>query len=387
MNKAIYFDNNATTHLLTEVKQEIERIIHSEYGNPSSPHSQADFGRQLIESARNSVASLLSTSSDRILFTSCGSESNSMVFNTVLNGKSFSPSCIISTSVEHSSIKNSVAYCKYKGLPVVTLPVDEYGKINLGELEHYLKRADSPFVSIGWANNETGVLQSIQEIATLVHRYNGLLHTDAAQLVGKESVDLHDVDVDFLSFSGHKLHAPKGVGGLYVKNKKMLLPLIIGGSQEWGLRGGTENLIGIGALGKAAALRRDALKESIGKMKELRDTFEKALLSEIVDVKINGIGVERNANTSNICFVNIDGRALVARLDMNGVYCSQTSACTSQIPEPSQVLTQMGLSEEEAFSSVRFSFAVDNEIHEIYEAVRVIKEVVESLRAFNKQYL
>jgi len=383
MKEDFYVDNNATTRLLPPVREELERIIHTSYGNPSSPHSQARFGRDLIDDARGMVSQFLGALPEQIIFTSCGSESNSIVLQSVLKGEKFKGDTVVTTSVEHSSVKNNIAFLEKYGYKVFFLPVDHRGIIDIDKLAVLLKTYDVAIVSVIWAHNETGVIQPLEKIVELAHMYGALVHTDAAQLVGRQKLSLRDYNVDFLTFTGHKLHAPKGIGVLYAKDKDYLLPLIIGGEQEFGLRAGTENILGIGALRIAIEERIKNFDESLKKLKILRDSFEVKVIERISDVKINGNTEMRTPNTSNLMFKNLDGRAIVARLDMEGIICSQTSACTSQIPEPSLTLRAMGLSEDEAFGSIRFSFGVDNEEEQIEEIVERLEVIVKSLRQFN----
>jgi len=383
MTEDIYVDNNATTRLLPPVKEELERIIYTTYGNPSSPHSQANFGRELIDEARETVARFLGSSPGQILFTSCGSESNSIVLQSLLRREKIKKNTVVTSSVEHSSVKNNAAFLEKNGYKVFYLPVDRRGFIDLEKLALLLRSHDVAIVSIIWAHNETGVIQPLEKIIELAHEYGALIHTDAAQLIGRQKISVWDYDVDFLTFTGHKLHAPKGIGVLYAKETGFLVPLIIGGEQEFGLRAGTENLLGIGALRRAIEERMKNFDASLKKLELLRDSFEGKVLERVSAVEINGDTERRTPNTSNLMFKDLDGRAIVARLDMEGVICSQTSACTSQIPEPSPALRAMGLSEDEAFGSIRFSFGVDNREEHIEEIVEKLVGVVKSLRQFS----
>jgi len=371
--------------MLEPIKEEIVRILNTTYGNPSSPHSHSHFSRKLIDDARAEVADFLGSSDNQLIFTSCGSEANSIVLQSMLRGAPIDGDCVITSPLEHSSVKNNVEFLKKNGVNVVVLPAGRDGIIDLDYLKKSLKDNDICLVSINWAHNETGVIQPMKEIIELSHAEGALVHADAAQYVGRADLNVSRMDIDFLSFTGHKLHAPKGIGGLYFKNSRFLSPLIIGGEQEFGLRPGTENILGIGALKKAIELRKHNFSSYIEKLKTLRDTFEANLLDQVPDVVVNGHISKRTPNTSNLMFRGVDGRALVARLDMEGVICSQTSACTSQIPEPSPSLRAMGLSEEEAFSSIRFSFGVDNEFWQINEIVKKVKSVVSSLRTFSSE--
>jgi cysteine desulfurase len=241
---------------------------------------------------------------------------------------------------------------------------------------------NTTLVSIQWVNNETGVIQPVKAISEICHKQDVQFHTDAAQAVGKINIDLSALPVDFLSLSGHKFHGPQGVGALYTRNRKLLSSIIRGGPQEGGLRAGTENLPGIAGIGKAAELRHERLNQVLEKLRALRDRFEKQVVETVPETEVTGDSNNRICNTTNILFRGVDGQALVARLDMEGIRCSQSSACTNQRPEPSYVLRAMGLSEEEAYSSVRFSFSEQNSDEEIEYAVTAIEKICKQLRSF-----
>ncbi len=381
MDSSIYFDNNATTRLIPEVIEELEKVIVTPYGNPSSAHSFGDFSRKIIQNARNNVSLLLGCNDDQIMFTSGASEANLTVLQNVLNRNDVAK-CIITSPSEHSSIKENCAFLSFKGFHVIELSLDSNGIVNIDQLKKIVEEHDISLVTIGWANNETGVIQPIEEIATICKESNIPFHTDASQFFGRGKIDVSKLNIDFLSFTGHKLHAPQGIGALYVKTPKMFIPLQRGGEQEHHMRAGTENVLGIAGLGKAIELRIRDFEDSQQRLQYLRDYFEKSIEKQIDGIRINGKKTLRTPNTSNIQFCGIDGRALVAQLDMADVYCSQTSACTSMIPEPSATLRAMGLSVDEAFASIRFSFAIDNTFEEIDRAVAIIKEKVETIRRF-----
>jgi cysteine desulfurase len=264
---------------------------------------------------------------------------------------------------------------------VVRLGVDHNGLISLEELQAELEKPTT-LVSIQWANNETGVIQPIEKVAQLCKSAGALFHSDIAQAVGRLKIDLAGMPIDFASFTGHKFHAPPGTGCLYAKSVKSLHPLFFGGSQEKGFRPGTENMPSLVAMGCAASIRNSRLESYQKEMRWLRDSFEAKVLAGIPDVKVNGTTESRVVNTSNLCFGGLDGQALVARLGQEGLMCSQSSACTNQRPEPSFVLRAMGLSEEEAYGSIRFSFSVLNSISDVEKAVRIISLLCEKLRAF-----
>ena len=376
----IYFDNNATTQPLLEVREAMLEVLGSGFGNPSSAHSTGDRAREHLLSAREAVAALLGVESSRIIFTSGGTESNNLVFANVMNNSS-SRLRVVTTEVEHSSILKYCEFLEEHGAEIVYLPVDRDGRLSLSEVEAAIT-PNTALVSIQWVNNETGVIQPVKTISDICQKHGVLFHSDAAQAVGKVNIDLSALPVDFLSLSGHKFHGPQGVGALYTSNRKLLSSIIRGGPQEGGLRAGTENLPGIVGIGKAAELRHERLNQFLDKLGALRDQFEQQVFEKVPGAEINGDRENRVCNTTNILFRGVDGQALVARLDMEGIRCSQSSACTNQRPEPSYVLRAMGLSEEEAYSSVRFSFSGQNSDEEIEYAVTAIEKICKQLLEF-----
>ncbi|MBD3330543.1 aminotransferase class V-fold PLP-dependent enzyme [Candidatus Peregrinibacteria bacterium] len=375
----IYFDNNATTKLIPPVIEEVTKIINTSYGNPSSSHTMGDFGRNLIQNAKEEIARFLNTKSKKIIFTSGCSESNSTILQSILVWRETNKT-IITSPIEHSSVLKNCEYLETQGVKIIFTPIEKDGIIKLDDLEDILKMNPNSLLSIGWVNNETGIIQPIEQISKLAKKYNCLIHSDAAQMVGRGKINLNEIDLDFLSFTGHKLHAPKGIGIIYAKNPSFIRPLIWGGEQEFDKRAGTENLIGIGGLYAAVKERANDFENAILHLRTLRDKFEEMILQNIPDVFVNGCTGARVPNTTNLGFKGIDGRALVAQLDLAGIICSQTSACTSMIPEPSYVLQAMGLNEDEAFSSIRFSFGIDNDESEINFAVNEIKNKVDRIR-------
>jgi cysteine desulfurase len=381
MTTTIYLDNNATTHPLPEVISTISEVVNGHYGNPSSPHTLGTEARGIIRSAREQTASFLGCEESSIIFTSGASEGNNTVLQSILGWKG-RPKTILTTEVEHKSILQTCEFLETQGCSIYYCPIQEDGLINLEALEKILTENDISLVSVGWANNETGVIQPMEEIIQISKNAGTFVHTDGVQVLGKVPVNLSEINVDFFTFSGHKVHSLQGIGGIYARDKKQIRSLIWGGDQENDKRAGTENLVGIASLGAALKLRRGNLHESIQYMKKLRDTFEEEISSSIKDVTINGLPDKCLVNTSNLHFKGVDGRALLAQLDINGIICSQSSACTSQRPEPSYVLKAMGLTEDEAFSSIRFSFSVENTIRDVEIAVTIIGEKVKHLRKF-----
>ena len=376
--KEIYFDNNATTKPLPEVRNEVLKVMDSEFGNPSSAHSTGERARKHISQAREQLAQLIGSDSSRLIFTGSGTESNNMAFYSCSRDKT--AECqILTTTVEHSSIQKMSNFLKLAGVTVNRLKVNKEGLINLEELKESINKSTS-LVSIQWVNNETGIIQPMSEIGQICADAGVPLHTDAAQAVGKIEMNVQKMPLDFLSLTGHKFHSPQGVGAIYCKDKFLLAPMLFGGFQEEGFHPGTENVPGITGMGKAAEIRRNNLLEIISKMKDLRDRFEAMVLDFIPGTKVNGDIKNRVCNTSSILFGGIDGRRLVKELDQNGVRCSQSSACTNFEVAPSYVLQAMGLTEEQAYSSIRFSFSVENTYEEIDSAIEILRTLSDKLK-------
>ena len=385
--REVYLDNNATTRPLPEVREAMMRVLGEDFGNPSSAHSAGDRVREAMVAAREAVAMLVGAEADQIVFMGSGTEANNTVFNSVVQraptGKRVR---IVTTTVEHSSIVKMNDYLSARGVEVVSVPVDRCGQLVWKALDEAVT-PDTDLVSVQWVNNETGAILPVERIALLCQSRGVLFLTDAAQAVGKLPVSVTELPIDFLTFTAHKFHGPQGVGALYVRSSKELLPLLWGGSQEGGLRPGTQNVPGIIGMGTAAKLRLDRLEDVQVLMASLRDHFERSVITQIPDVEINGDPDVRVCNTTNLLFRNVDGQALVARLDQEGVRCSQSSACTNQRPEPSYVLRAMGLSESEAYASIRFSFSEFNTAVDVDEAVVHLARLCEQLRRFSRRQL
>lgn len=375
-----YLDNNATTAIAPEVFEAMVPYLTELYGNPSSAYA---FGKRVgasLITARERVAALLNADPKEIFFTSCGTESDNTAIWSALRttGKKH----LVTTAVEHSAIMNQGEYLETQGYKVTWLKVNPEGELDLKELENSIHE-DTGIVSIMTANNESGVIFPIKEIAEICHKKGVLFHTDAVQCPGKIKLDVRDSNVDFLSLSGHKLHAPKGVGVLYVKRRTKLLPYVIGGGQERGKRGGTENVASIVGLGRAAELSIASLNDEQTRVRALRDKFEKTLESKLPNIYINGKRDSRLPNTSNIAFDFVEAEAILLRLDLEGICCSSGSACTTGSLDPSHVLSAMGLTPARARSCVRFSFSHYNTEAEIDHALAVIPPIIEKLRAMS----
>jgi cysteine desulfurase len=378
----IYFDNNATTRPLKDVRNAIDEALCNCFGNPSSAHYVGALSREKISNARFDVAQLVGVDERRIFFTSGGTESNNWALNSAIK-QNPSKTKIITSSIEHSSILAMCTYLESQGYEVEYLSVNKDGLIDLDQLRLAINE-NTALVSLQLVNNETGVVQDVISAQSICHKAGVLFHTDAAQAVGKLHVDI--TDFDLVTWTGHKLHAPAGIGALYSKEPLRLRSLLYGGDQEQGLRPGTENIIGIIGFGVASMIRNKTLIESINFLKELRDYFENRLRDAVEDIHINGGEVDRVCNTSNILFPGIDGQALVARLDQLDIRCSQSSACTNQRPEASYVLEAMGLSEDEAYSSVRFSFSIQNTKEEVDFVVEKISNNFIQLKDFAQKF-
>ena len=378
--REIYLDNNATTRVLPEVGNAVARAMRDGYGNPSSVHGAGSRARARLWEAREQVAASVSAGPDQVLFTSGASEANNLVIQSLLDGpmKGYR---LVTSVIEHSSILATAEALMQSGREVVTVPVDENGLVSEGALVDAIVPGRT-LVSIQWANNETGVVQPVARLVELARGAGALFHTDAVQAVGKIDVDLSEVPVDFMSISAHKVHGPLGVGALVTRDRGLLTPLLFGGSQEYSLRPGTENVPGIVGFGVALSLRTARFSAISLLTQDMRDEFESTLLARGLVQQFNGAAGERLPNTSNALFHDVDGEALVVRLDQAGVLCSQSSACTNQRPEPSHVLRAMGLTEADAYASVRFAFSELNSMGDVKDAVEAISSVRASLSRF-----
>ncbi|MGH7900917.1 MAG: cysteine desulfurase family protein [Thermodesulfobacteriota bacterium] len=382
--KEIYLDNNATTRPLPEIIKSMLPVLSNAFGNPSSSHSAGERTRKYINEARKQIGDLIGAHPENIVFTSSGTEANNMAFYTCTKNRD--KTCrILTTPVEHSSIRKMCNFLSINGVEVVNFSIDSKGHLDIDQISN-LTKEDFDLVSIQWVNNETGVIQPIEEIVKICHDNGKLFHTDAAQAVGKMDLNLKEIPVDFLALTGHKFHSPQGIGALYCSDRFILTPIFFGGFQEEGFRPGTENVSGIVGMGKAAEIRREKLNDYINKMRELRDYFESSILDSIPNTSVNGDPLNRVCNTTNIMFGGIDGRVLLKQLDQEGIRCSQTSACINSQPDPSFVLKAMGLSDEEAYSSVRFSFSIENTMNEVDQAIKTIIKACERLRYVTHQF-
>lgn len=378
----IYLDANATTPLLPEVFDAMRPFLLESFGNASSTHRQGQHARAAIDHARESVAALLRCRASELVFTSGGTESDNLALTGVLTAGDH----LITSAVEHHAVLHAAQALAQRGVDLTILPCDARGLIAPEDLASAL-RGNTRLVSVMLANNETGVLQPIAELARIAKAHGALFHTDAVQAAGKLSIDLTNElrDVDLLSISGHKMYAPQGVGVLFVRRGLTLAPLFYGGSHERQRRAGTENVAGIVALGKAASIAQQWVSQidpadSPPHLKALRDRLEEILIVSIPDAGVNGSGTARTINTANLFFDDVDAEALLIALDLKGIALSAGSACQSGASEPSHVLSAMGLTPERAKSSVRISLSRLTTSAEVDRLLEVLPAAVARLR-------
>ena len=379
----IYLDNNSSTRIDPAVLEEMMPFLTTQYGNPSGSHRFGAIVKEATDLAHERVAALLGCAPNEVVFTSGGTESDNTALHSALQ---MSPDRrhIATTSVEHNAVLNYCEAAVRRGCAVTVVEVDGQGHLDLGELKRAI-RPDTAVVSVMWANNETGVIFPLEEIADLCRSKGVFFHTDAVQTVGKMPIDLSKVPVHFLSLSGHKLHAAKGVGALYVNRKARFQPLLVGGPQEGGRRAGTDNVPSIVGLGKAAELALATLEEENSRVRALRDRFESTLLAGLEDVMINGDPGARLPNTSNLAFTGVDAQAILLKLDQAGVCCSLGSSCTTGAVQPSHVLRAMHFTNERARSSLRFSFGRYNTEAELDKVLEILPRTVRKLRQLSAE--
>lgn len=375
----VYFDNNATTRVAPEVLEAMLPFLRENWGNPSSAYR---FGHQLagpLDSARAAVATLLNAEPREIIFTSCGTESINTAIHSALAAQP-QKRHLVTGAVEHSATLKFCQFLQKRGYDVTFLPVDSDGRLDLGLLERSI-RSDTALVSLMLANNETGILFPIAEVAALCRSKGVLCHTDAVQAAGKLALDVKGLGVDFLSLSGHKLHAPKGIGALYIKRHTRFQPYLIGGGQERGRRGGTENVANIAAFGRAAELAVSRLHDCETRVRGLRDKLESGILAGIPGSVRNGPAAPRLSNTTNIAFEGVEAEGILLLLDQADIGASSGSACTTGSLDPSHVLIAMGCSAARARASLRFSLGAYNTEAEVDYLLQGLPGIIEKLRA------
>jgi cysteine desulfurase len=380
--RRVYLDNNATTPILPEVFEAMRPYFSEHFGNASSIHHHGQETRAAVERARESVAALLGCRPSEIVFTSGGTEGD----NLAIFGLASEGDHVISSTVEHHAVLNSCKRLQESGCEVTYVPVDGRGLVDPDDVRRAL-RSNTKLISIMLANNETGVLQPVEEIGKVAAEADVYFHTDGVQAAGKVSIDVQRIGCDLLSISGHKMHAPQGVGAIYVRKGTILQPMLYGGSHERSRRAGTENVPGIVGLGEAAAIAKEALdRGDLTRMAAMRDHLQAEILAEIETIGVNGEGAPRVPNTTNIHFDYIEGEALVIALDLKGLAVSTGAACSSGAIEPSHVLTAMGLPPEQARASLRFSLGKQNTPEDVEFALSLIPPTVARLRELSPVY-
>jgi cysteine desulfurase len=378
----IYLDNNATTPVLPDVFEAMLPYFGDQFGNASSIHHHGQQTRAAVEDARESVAALLGCRASEIVFTSGGTEAD----NLAVAGLAGAGDHIITSSIEHHAVLLACKHLEDMGAEVTVLPVDGRSLVDPGDVRRAL-RPDTKLISVMMANNETGVLQPVEEIAKIATEASVCFHTDAVQAAGKVAIDVTRIGCQALSISGHKIHAPQGVGALFVKKGTRLQPMLYGGRHERSLRAGTENVPGIVGLGKAAQLAKAALdRRDDKKMAAMRDRLQQGILALVSEAGVNGEGAARVPNTANIHFDHIDGEAMVIALDLKGVAVSTGAACSSGAIEASHVLLAMGLRPDQARASIRFSLGKQTVDEDIDIALALVPETVARLRELSPVY-
>ena len=380
-SRIVYMDNNATTRMANEVVEAVAEAESKVYGNASSMHT---FGRRasaLVEEARKNVSYLLSCQADEITFTSGASESNNTVFaiaaKLIEEGKG---KRIVTTSIEHPSIMETVKYLKSRGIEINQVPVDSQGRVKLDVLKQILEKNDTVLVSVMTGNNETGTIQEIELISSMAHEHGALMHTDATQAIGKIDVSCSKWNLDYLSCSGHKFYGPKGVGVLFAKKGVPFMPFVHGGEQEHGRRAGTYNTAAIYGLGIAAKLAKDTVAEENARLWEMREALRKGIIERVPDVVVNGCQEHCLPGTLDVSFPSAEGESILLMLDMYGIAVSTGSACATGSLEPSYVLLAGGLDVELAHGSIRFSLGRFNTMEDVDYVLEVLPPVIKRLR-------
>jgi cysteine desulfurase len=380
--RRVYFDNNASTPVLSEVFDAMRPYFGEHFGNASSIHHHGQDTRAAVERARESLAMLVGCRPSEIVFTSGGTEGD----NLAIFGLARSGDHVISSTIEHHAVLNSCKHLEEMGCEVTYIPVDGSGQVDPDDVRRAL-RANTRLITIMMANNETGVLQPVEEIGKIAAEADVYFHTDGVQAAGKVPLDVNRIGCDLLSISGHKMHAPQGVGALYVRKGTLLQPMLYGGRHERSRRAGTENVPGIVALGKAAELAQETFQRGDDKtMAASRDRIQQTILENVEATGLNGEGAARVPNTTNIYFEYIEGEALVIALDLKGLAVSTGAACSSGAIEPSHVLTAMGLRPDRARASIRFSLGKQNTPEEVDFALDLVPQTVSRLRELSPVY-
>jgi cysteine desulfurase len=384
-----YLDNNATTPVAPEVARAMHPYLHEDFGNASSVHWYGQRAREAVEQARDQVALLINARPADVVFTSGGTESdNTSVFGVVEAARQRSlagPMHVISTPIEHPAVLYALRALERRGVEVSYVPVGSTGVVDPADVERAI-RPETVLITVMLANNEIGTLQPVADIGRMARAHGIVFHTDAVQALGKVQVDVEAMGVDLLSLSAHKIYGPKGVGALYVRKGTRLEPLLHGGHHERDRRPGTENVPGIVGLGAAAELAANTMLQDAARIAALRDGLEAGIVARLESVRVNGGRSRRQPNTLNLSFAGVKGESVVMALDLEGVACSTGSACSSGSTEPSHVLKALGLSADEARSSIRLSLGRYNNESDVDIAIEAVTRVVERLRALSPRY-
>lgn len=380
--RQIYLDHAATTPIDPEVLREMLPFFNEIYANPSSIYRLAQQAKGEIEKAREKVAKLINARPEEIIFTSGGTESDNMALKGIAYANKEKGNHIITSKIEHHAVLNTCKWLEKQGFKVTYLPVDKYGVVEPDELKKNLTEK-TILISIMHANNEVGTIEPILEMAKIARERGIYFHTDAVQTVGKIPVDVEKLGVDLLSLSGHKIYGPKGIGALYIRKGTKIEPLIHGGHHEKDKRAGTENVPGIVGLGKACEIAIRKIPQEIERMKKLSDRLSKGIRREIDEVIFNGHPEERVPGILNVCIKYVEGESMLINLDLEGIYVSSGSACTSGSLEPSHVLRAMGLPPEVAHGSLRFSMGRETKEEDIDKVIEVLSKIVKKLRAMS----
>jgi cysteine desulfurase len=383
--RKVYLDHNATTPVHPEVRKAIEPYLDDQFGNPSSIHWAGRDVRKGVEDARQEIASFFGCQPLEVVFTSSGTESDNLAVKGIAYRKGNAGKHIITSQVEHPAVINTCRFLETQGFRVTFVPVNRYGIVEPDSIRDALAE-DTILVSVMYANNETGDIMPVPEIGAIAREAGVVMHTDAVQATGKIPIDFGTLPVDLLTFSGHKVNALKGTGGLIVRKGIEIEAMTHGGHQERGRRGGTENVAGIVAMGKSFQILKEGMEEEVAETRRLRDRFEKGLFERIPELVLNGHPTQRLPNTVNISFRFVEGEAMLLNLDMMGIACSSGSACTSGSLEASPILLAMGADPTDAQGALRFSLGRGNTEEDIDYAVDAIETVVAKLRALSPLY-
>ena len=388
--RRVYMDNNATTPLHPDVKRAMAESFDL-YGNPSSMHGYGREAAVRIEDARRTCADFIHSAPEEIIFTGCGSESNNTILKLVTCNDKACKKCpagrmeIITSVIEHPSVLNTVQLLEERGRTAKYVPVDETGKVDIEWLEREISDRTA-IVSVMMANNEIGTIQDIRTVSEIAHRHGALMHTDGVQAVGKIPVDVKELGVDFLSFSGHKVYGPKGVGGLYVRNGSPYCTLIHGGHQEHGRRAGTYNTLGIIGMGRAVAAAAAEMDGDAARIRAMRDRLRDGIIDTVPDIRVNGHPTDVLPGTLDVSFRGAEGEAILLYLDLEGIAVSTGSACASGSLDPSHVLIATGVGPEYAHGSIRFSLGAFNTEEDVSYVLEKVPRVIARIRSMSSIY-